>query len=130
MSSHTRTSQCCYQISHWTILPAKLQIRGPQGQAILPAKAFEVIKQLIIQPGETVSREHLWHALTPQFFPTALLRAALKDAMQCGVHVTDEASAMEWAGLKPRLIEGRADNLKVTRPEDLEWLRQRWANRR
>lgn len=63
MSSHTRTSQCCYQISHWTILPAKLQIRGPQGQAILPAKAFEVIKQLIIQPGETVSREQFVTAI-------------------------------------------------------------------
>ncbi|MGH8396211.1 MAG: 2-C-methyl-D-erythritol 4-phosphate cytidylyltransferase, partial [Pseudomonas sp.] len=33
--------------------------------------------------------------------------------------------AMEWAGHAPRLIEGRSDNLKVTRPEDLEWLRQR-----
>ena len=31
--------------------------------------------------------------------------------------------------MAPGLIEGRADNLKVTRPEDLEWLRQRWANR-
>ena len=29
----------------------------------------------------------------------------------------------------PRLIEGRSDNIKVTRPEDLEWLRLRWVNR-
>ena len=36
---------------------------------------------------------------------------------------------MEWAGLSPRLIEGRSDNIKVTRPEDLEWLRLRWVNR-
>ncbi|MET0951154.1 MAG: 2-C-methyl-D-erythritol 4-phosphate cytidylyltransferase, partial [Pseudomonas sp.] len=41
------------------------------------------------------------------------------------VSITDEASAIEWAGQSPRLIEGRADNIKVTRPEDLEWLRQR-----
>jgi 2-C-methyl-D-erythritol 4-phosphate cytidylyltransferase len=41
------------------------------------------------------------------------------------VAITDEASAIEWAGQSPRLIEGRADNIKVTRPEDLEWLRQR-----
>jgi 2-C-methyl-D-erythritol 4-phosphate cytidylyltransferase len=46
------------------------------------------------------------------------------------VAITDEASAMEWAGQAPRLIEGRSDNIKVTRPEDLEWLRQRWALRR
>ncbi|MNR49549.1 2-C-methyl-D-erythritol 4-phosphate cytidylyltransferase [compost metagenome] len=43
--------------------------------------------------------------------------------------ITDEASALEWAGHAPRLIEGRADNLKITRPEDLEWLRQWWVAR-
>ena len=32
---------------------------------------------------------------------------------------------MEWVGQAPLLVEGRADNLKITRPEDLEWLRQR-----
>ena len=35
----------------------------------------------------------------------------------------------EWAGQAPKLVEGRADNLKITRPEDLEWLRQRWAHK-
>jgi 2-C-methyl-D-erythritol 4-phosphate cytidylyltransferase len=45
------------------------------------------------------------------------------------VAITDEASAVEWLGQAPRLVEGRADNLKVTRPEDLDWLRQRWAER-
>jgi len=49
---------------------------------------------------------------------------ALADALVAGVAVTDEASAMEWAGHSPRLIEGRADNIKVTRPEDLAWLRR------
>ena len=44
--------------------------------------------------------------------------------------ITDEASAMEWSGQAPRLVEGRSDNIKVTRPEDLEWLKLRWANRR
>lgn len=46
------------------------------------------------------------------------------------VLVTDESSAIEWSGQAPRLVEGRSDNIKVTRPEDLEWLRQRWAGRR
>jgi 2-C-methyl-D-erythritol 4-phosphate cytidylyltransferase len=46
------------------------------------------------------------------------------------VAVTDESSAIEWAGYAPRLVEGRSDNIKVTRPEDLEWLRQRWSGRR
>ncbi|MFZ1325162.1 MAG: 2-C-methyl-D-erythritol 4-phosphate cytidylyltransferase, partial [Candidatus Contendobacter sp.] len=40
-------------------------------------------------------------------------------ALARGLLVTDEAAAMEAAGFAPRLIEGRADNLKITRPEDL-----------
>ncbi|MGR7920002.1 2-C-methyl-D-erythritol 4-phosphate cytidylyltransferase [Zobellella denitrificans] len=68
---------------------------------------------------ESVSREELWHALTPQCFATALLRQALAGALAAGCEITDEASAMEWAGHRPRLVEGRADNIKITRPEDL-----------
>ncbi|HEY0921722.1 winged helix-turn-helix domain-containing protein [Rheinheimera pacifica] len=63
MSSRSRTNQYCYQIGHWTITPAKLQIRGPMGQVTLPAKAFEVIKLLIAQPGETVSRDQFVAAI-------------------------------------------------------------------
>lgn len=67
----------------------------------------------------TVERADLWHALTPQLFPTALLRQALSQALAAGVAVTDEASAMEWAGQPVQLIAGRSDNIKVTQPEDL-----------
>lgn len=67
----------------------------------------------------SVPREELWHALTPQCFATARLRQALTDALACGAMITDEASAMEWAGFNPVLVEGRADNIKITRPEDL-----------
>ncbi len=68
---------------------------------------------------KTVDREQLWHALTPQFFPTATLIKAISSARQQGMAVTDEAFAMEFAGFKPKMVEGRADNIKVTRPEDL-----------
>jgi len=57
------------------------------------------------------------------------LHRALAECLVSDVVVTDEASAIEWSGQAPRLIEGRSDNIKVTRPEDLEWLRQRWAGR-
>lgn len=78
---------------------------------------------------ETVDRSLIWQAYTPQMFRFAALHRALADALVAGVAVTDEASALEWAGQAPKLVEGRADNLKITRPEDLEWLRQRWAHR-
>ena len=69
----------------------------------------------------TVSRAGLWQAQTPQMFRYVMLRRALESAQQ----VTDEASAIEAAGLHPRLIESDATNLKVTYPLDLhlaEWI--------
>ncbi len=66
---------------------------------------------------ETVPREGLWQAQTPQMFRHGLLLKALEAA---GSAVTDEASAIEHLGLQPRLVEGDARNLKVTYPRDLE----------
>ncbi|EPM69696.1 2-C-methyl-D-erythritol 4-phosphate cytidylyltransferase, partial [Pseudomonas syringae pv. actinidiae ICMP 18804] len=74
---------------------------------------------------ETVDRSLIWQAFTPQMFRLGALHRALADSLVSNVSITDEASAIEWAGQSPRLIEGRSDNIKVTRPEDLEWLRQR-----
>jgi 2-C-methyl-D-erythritol 4-phosphate cytidylyltransferase len=67
----------------------------------------------------TVERSALWHALTPQLFPTSQLLHALAQAQQNGDVVTDEASALERLGYAPLLVAGRADNIKVTQPEDL-----------
>ncbi len=74
---------------------------------------------------ETVDRSMIWQAYTPQMFRLGALHRALADSLVSDVSITDEASAIEWAGQSPRLIEGRSDNIKVTRPEDLEWLRLR-----
>ena len=73
----------------------------------------------------TPDRSLYWQAYTPQMFRLGALRNALGDALAAGATITDEASAMEHAGHAPRLIEGRADNIKVTRPEDLDFLRGR-----
>lgn len=67
----------------------------------------------------TVDRAGLWHAYTPQMFRLAPLTAALGDAVASGDWVTDEAAAMERLGHRPRLVEGHADNIKITRAEDL-----------
>lgn len=75
---------------------------------------------------ETVPRQGLWGAQTPQMFRYGLLREALRRA---GSQVTDEASAIERLGLSPLLVESDASNLKVTFPHDLEvagwWLGRR-----
>jgi 2-C-methyl-D-erythritol 4-phosphate cytidylyltransferase len=67
---------------------------------------------------QTVARARLWRALTPQMFRFGLLDRALADAQEA-MGITDEASAIERLGLKPRLIAGRSDNIKVTGPDDL-----------
>ena len=67
----------------------------------------------------TVPREALWRALTPQAFRRDVLVHALQSARAVGVAMTDEAMAIERAGGRPVLVEGREDNLKVTTPADL-----------
>jgi len=68
---------------------------------------------------DTVDRNHLWHAYTPQMFRFERLLKALRGAIDAGFLVTDEASAIEWAGDRPLMVEGHPDNIKITRPEDL-----------
>jgi 2-C-methyl-D-erythritol 4-phosphate cytidylyltransferase len=64
----------------------------------------------------TEDRSQLWLAQTPQMFRAGLLMQALQRARGA---VTDEASAVEQMGLKPRLVAGSRENIKVTWPEDL-----------
>jgi 2-C-methyl-D-erythritol 4-phosphate cytidylyltransferase len=64
----------------------------------------------------TEDRTQLWLAQTPQMFRAGLLAQALRQASNS---VTDEAGAIEQMGLKPRLVAGSRDNLKVTYSEDL-----------
>ncbi|RJF98581.1 2-C-methyl-D-erythritol 4-phosphate cytidylyltransferase [Noviherbaspirillum saxi] len=63
----------------------------------------------------TVPRDFLWAAQTPQMFRYALLRTALETA----ANVTDEASAIEALGYRPKLVEGSPRNFKVTLPHDV-----------
>ena len=67
----------------------------------------------------TLDRRRVWRALTPQMFRYRTLRTALERAAAEHREVTDEACAVELLGLKPKIVEGRPDNIKVTRPEDL-----------
>lgn len=67
----------------------------------------------------TEPRQALWRALTPQAFRRDLLLRALQAARDAGLVATDEAMAVERLGCRPRLVEGREDNLKVTTPVDL-----------
>jgi 2-C-methyl-D-erythritol 4-phosphate cytidylyltransferase len=69
---------------------------------------------------ETVDRSVLWQAQTPQMFRYQLLLSALSDALQKGLLITDEASAIEAAGYSPQVVTGSSSNIKITTPEDLK----------
>lgn len=99
-------------------------IRECEGDAIgglLALPAADTVKQAakdeggVVRVGATLDRSQLWLAQTPQMFRAGLLAEALQGA---AAGVTDEASAVEALGLKPRLVTGSRDNLKVTYPED------------
>ena len=87
---------------------------------ILALSSHDTLKQVAgNRITQTIDRSNIWRALTPQIFRYSALIDALQDAAQQGFDVTDEASALELKGLQPIIVEGRPDNIKITRPEDL-----------
>jgi len=67
----------------------------------------------------TVDRSLYWAAQTPQLFRVGPLRENLEAALASGAPPTDEASAMEQAGVHPLLVTGSSTNIKITGTEDL-----------
>lgn len=84
----------------------------------------DTLKRVDVAGGEriarTESRDGLWQAQTPQMFRIGMLREAIERAQRDGHDLTDEASAIEWLGHAPRLVQGSLRNFKVTYPEDFE----------
>ncbi len=93
---------------------------GRVAGAVLAVPIVDTIKRESGAGIETVDRKGLWRALTPQVFRYGELCAALDRAADAGATVSDEAQAMERAGIGAALIAGSAFNIKVTRAEDLD----------
>lgn len=92
--------------------------------ALLAQPANDTVKmacrqKAVVKVAQTLPRADIWLAQTPQRAPLQPLHRALTDAIDSGAEITDEASALEWAGFAPELICGRSDNIKITRPADL-----------
>ena len=71
---------------------------------------------------DTVERESLWHAQTPQMFKYKKLYSAISDVLEKDIVVTDEAMAIELSGFKPLLVVGQQENIKITHKDDLKYL--------
>ncbi len=78
----------------------------------------------------TISRERLWRALTPQAFHLQPLLNALKRVIDQKLEITDDAMALELQGHAPALVSGDADNIKITRAGDLRLAELIWLDQR
>jgi len=67
--------------------------------------------------GETLQRDRLWAAQTPQIFRFDMITMAYENLI---VEITDDATAVELSGYKVQLYMGDYQNIKVTTTEDLE----------
>ena len=72
------------------------------------------------QIDQTVSRDQLWQAQTPQISTLAKLKFAIESALANDIVITDEASALEYINEPVHVVMGRSDNIKITYPDDLE----------
>lgn len=110
----------CVRVDDMLRLLALADADGDGGLLALPVS--DTLKRVDVNDcvAQTVDRTGLWAACTPQLFPYARLRQALRDASAAGVTLTDEASAMEWAGARPQLVPCHKDNIKITYAEDLQ----------
>ena len=73
-----------------------------------------------VRSAGSVPRADLWLTFTPQRARLDVLAGALRAALAAGLEPGDEMAALEHAGHRPRLVQGRRDNLKITYPADLE----------
>jgi 2-C-methyl-D-erythritol 4-phosphate cytidylyltransferase len=89
------------------------------------ACAFDTLKRVNTADTiiETLDRDTIWLAQTPQAFQYDLIIKAHKHARQHGLKATDDASLVEQLGLEVKIIEGSRRNIKITNPDDLKLAR-------
>lgn len=114
---HDAARPCVHEHS---ILKLIDEVKGHAVGGILGVPVSDTLKQVnesTIQ--STADRRFLWQAQTPQMFRIGLLHNCLRKALADGKVITDESSALECYGYQPLMVQGRSDNIKITRPEDL-----------
>jgi 2-C-methyl-D-erythritol 4-phosphate cytidylyltransferase / 2-C-methyl-D-erythritol 2,4-cyclodiphosphate synthase len=115
-------------VSHEVISRA-IDAAAAHGAAIVALPVTDTVKQVTMEDGRrviagTVPRESIFLAQTPQAFQRAVLAAAVSLG-RGGAEATDEAALAELAGYPVHIVEGDADNVKITTAADLERARAR-----
>lgn len=96
-------------------------VAAEEGAASIGVAAKDTIKEATDEcvVKATLPRRNLWQTQTPQAFQYDLLRRAFAKAGDDHFYGTDDASLVERAGAKVRMIAGSYENIKITTPEDL-----------
>ena len=104
------------------ILDRSIETAAIYGGALVAVPARDTIKR-VGEDGtvvETIPRQQLWLAQTPQAFRVPLIREAHARALAEGVVVTDDAALLERFGKMVKIVPGSYQNFKITTPEDLK----------
>lgn len=98
---------------------------------LLAVPVVDTLKRSTVEGNvrETLSRDYLWAAQTPQLFRFRLLTNAIQQALKKGIYPTDESAAVEQAGFLPMLVKSLRENLKITVPEDLNLFKEKDSQR-
>lgn len=101
----------------------KLMVESLKTDCVVPALRLTDTIKLTNEKSfviRTVSRDNLWSVQTPQIFNYHKLKKSFQKMKQSGFIGTDEASLMEYAGYKVKVIEGETTNIKITTRKDLK----------
>ena len=97
------------------------EIGDDENGGILSQPIFDTVKlETAGRISKTLPRGNLFRAQTPQMFKLGMLKRALENCFEAGVEVTDESQAIEHLGYHPRLVPGRAANIKITTADDMK----------
>jgi 2-C-methyl-D-erythritol 4-phosphate cytidylyltransferase len=109
-----------------TAIMASATAAVEHGAALTARPVTDTIKQLDARGliADTVHRDTLVAAQTPQAFHLELLRTAMNDARSEGFEGTDECMLVERLGITIQVVEGDADNLKITTQQDMTIARE------
>ncbi len=103
------------------MIDKSLEMAAEAGGAIIAIPAKDTVKRVSLAGiiVETLSRQDLWLAQTPQTFRVSLIREAHAWASASGVLATDDAALVEKMGEAVKIVRGDSRNVKITTPEDL-----------
>lgn len=94
------------------------------GAAVAAQRMVDTVKESNADGtvARTLDRSRLWAVQTPQTFQVAVIKAALMEARQRGLKLTDDTAACELIGAPVALVESSAPNPKVTSPADIPFV--------